>query len=66
MAKPTVTVKDVVRMGSCINGRIVHGHPFYPPGVWVLTSQAKYPEVLENKPEIVETMNTVYKVENWV
>ena len=66
MAKPTVTIKDVVRMGSSITGTIVHGHPYMGVGNWVYTSQVKYPGILDNKPEIVETMNTLYKVENWV
>ena len=66
MAKPTVTIRDVVSMGSRITGTIVHGHPHIEVGKWVITSSAKYPEVLDNKPEIVETMNTIYKVENWV
>ena len=66
MAKPTVTIKDVVRMGSRITGIIVHGHPFIGMGKTFISSSVKYPVILQNKPEIVETMNTIYKVENWV
>ena len=66
MAKPTVTIRDAVSMGSRITGIIVHGHPFIPLGKTFLSSAVKYPVILKNKPEIVETMNTIYKVENWV